>query len=123
MKDFLEKWGQTHSEICANLGYDEDTADELLVDEYFFYEGKWYRTDNTFYSEKEQKIADHLRKNHYLEEIYENLPQEVLNILSSFNVDEDPYFESNRIITELEKIGYSMEYGLDGEPFNLHKIE
>lgn len=58
----------------------------------------------------------------YLEENYEELPQNIKDILCSFDESKDGYIECARIVTELEKIGYTMSYGLDAEPYNLRKI-
>ena len=53
---------------------------------------------------------------------YENLPTEVLTILENFGSEPCSYKNCENLITELKKIGYSCEYGLDGEPFNLVKL-
>jgi hypothetical protein len=55
-------------------------------------------------------------------EDYENLPTEVTAILENFDSDILSYKNCENLITELEKIGYSCEYDLSGEPFNLIKI-
>jgi hypothetical protein len=61
-EQFKNKWGQSHETICANLGYDHDTADELLLDDYFWLEDtqEWYPKDSSFYTKEEEKIADKL---------------------------------------------------------------
>ena len=58
--DFINEWGQTHEEICSNLGYDVETSDDLLVDDYFFHEktNKWLPKDSSMYSDAEQLFAD-----------------------------------------------------------------
>ena len=60
---FLEEWGQTHGEICSNLDYDEKDSDDLLVDEYFFHEKSqlWVNKHNSFFSDRDEKIANYLR--------------------------------------------------------------
>jgi hypothetical protein len=67
IKAFLKEWGQKQGEITANLGYPKShsESDELLMEDYFFLEGKkqWYPKINRFYSESEQKIADYLKDN------------------------------------------------------------
>jgi hypothetical protein len=55
-------------------------------------------------------------------EDYENLPSEVLTILEKFNSEILSYTNCENLISELEKIGYSCEYDLSGELFNLIKI-
>jgi hypothetical protein len=55
-------------------------------------------------------------------EDYENLPTEVTAILEKFDSDILSYKNCENLISELEKIGYSCEYDLSGELFNLIKI-
>jgi hypothetical protein len=62
-QQFIEDWGQTTEEVCANLGYDVEDSDDLLVLDYFW-EGvseMWLPKESSLYSKKEQKIADKLR--------------------------------------------------------------
>lgn len=54
-------------------------------------------------------------------EYHELLPTQVTDILDTFTVN--TYAECNRVNKELNKIGYAFEYGLDAEPYNLHKIK
>jgi len=63
LEEFKSNWGQTHVEICANLDYDIEDADDLLVDDYFWLETekKWYPKCASTYSEREQAIADFLK--------------------------------------------------------------
>ena len=61
MKNFIKEWGQTHEEICSNLGYDENSADDLLIDDYFYIKNVWIPKSSSLYSEKEQEIADKLQ--------------------------------------------------------------
>jgi len=60
-----EDWGQTHEEICSNLGYDEEDSDDLLMDDYFWdqEDEKWYNKHSSTMTEEEEKIADFLRNN------------------------------------------------------------
>ena len=62
--DFKKTWGQSHSEITANLGYSKShsKSDELLVDDYFWIEKdkKWYNKCASMFTEREQEIADYL---------------------------------------------------------------
>lgn len=48
------------------------------------------------------------------------IPKDVLDILTTF--EDNTYEECERIKNELEQIGYTFEYGLDAEPFNLKKL-
>jgi hypothetical protein len=63
--DFKNKWGQTHNEICANLGYSKKGSDDLLMVDYFWLENEkqWYPENNSCYTEREQEIANYLRLN------------------------------------------------------------
>jgi len=63
IQDFKEEWGQSHEEVCACLGYDPDGSDDLLKEDYFWNENdqKWYNKESSFFSEREQEIADYLR--------------------------------------------------------------
>lgn len=63
LEDFKDEWGQTHDEICCELGYDEEGSDDLLMVDYFWLdeEQKWYPKCASTYSEREQAIADYLR--------------------------------------------------------------
>ena len=50
----------------------------------------------------------------------ELIPKDVLAILATF--EDNTYEECERILNKLEQIGYTFEYGLDAEPFNLRKL-
>ena len=67
VKAYLKEWGQKQGEITANLGYpaSHSESDELLMEDYFFLEGKkqWYPKTSRMYSEREQEIADFIRNN------------------------------------------------------------
>lgn len=53
----------------------------------------------------------------------ELIPNEVHAILNSFDTDGDPIKENQRIINELKPLGYTFDFDLGGEPYNLHKIK
>lgn len=53
---------------------------------------------------------------------YELLPVRVQNILFSFDENKDSYQECERLLKELEPLGYTFEYYLDGVPYDLRKI-
>ena len=61
--NFKENWGQSHREICTNLGYDLKDSDDLLMVDYFWFEStkQWYPKYNSMYNEREQEIANYLR--------------------------------------------------------------
>lgn len=61
---FKEDWGQTHSEVCANLGYDEEGSDELLMEDFFWHEKdqKWYNKEASSFTTEEEIIAQWLKR-------------------------------------------------------------
>ena len=56
---------------------------------------------------------------------YDNLPEEVKAALSRFEdreqQDMDGYRNCDQLIAELEPLGYTIDYYLDAEPFDLRK--
>jgi hypothetical protein len=63
-EDFVDKWGQFHDEICAELGVpDSNDADDILMIDYFWYapQNKWIPKCSSMYTPREQSIADYLR--------------------------------------------------------------
>jgi hypothetical protein len=65
IREFKKEWGQTHVEICTNLGYSysHGQSDELLMEDYFFLETnkEWYPKSSSLYTPREQAISDFLR--------------------------------------------------------------
>jgi hypothetical protein len=55
-------------------------------------------------------------------EDYEDQPQEVQRILSKYDMEDNNYETLENLKAELEAIGYTMDYGLDAEPYDLRKI-
>jgi len=53
----------------------------------------------------------------------ELLPQKVKDILAKYEEMGTSYDTCNNLIKELEQVGYTCEYGLDGIPYELQKIE
>ena len=53
----------------------------------------------------------------------ELIPDEVQAVLETFNEDSDnTYFELDRLLDELEPLGYTFDYYLDAEPYGLRPI-
>ena len=53
----------------------------------------------------------------------ELIPSEVQAILESFDEDSgNTYFELDRLLSELEPLGYIFDYYLDAEPYGLRPI-
>ena len=55
-------------------------------------------------------------------EDYEDQPQEVQKILSKYEMEDFNYDVLQNLKAELEAIGYTMDFGLDAEPYDLRKI-
>jgi len=55
-------------------------------------------------------------------EEYENLPQEIKNIVDSWDDNKDLYAECNRIQKELEQKGWTCDYGLDGMVYDVKQV-
>jgi hypothetical protein len=53
---------------------------------------------------------------------YDQLPFEVQNILLKFSEMDNDYVTCEEFLKEIHPHGYSFEYGLDAQPFNLSKI-
>ena len=62
VETFLSNWGQTHSNICTELGYDEEGSDDLLIDDYFWLpiQEVWVNKSSSLFEGKDQLIADFL---------------------------------------------------------------
>lgn len=75
-------------------------------------------------SDKARLITLYIDKTRDLFEFYEELPTEVLEIISKFNLmGGDTYKNCKALEAELLPLGFSFEWDLSGEPYNLHKIE
>lgn len=55
-------------------------------------------------------------------EYYEEQPQEVREILSRYELEELDYIECENLLKELNAVGYTFDYYLQAEPYNLRKI-
>lgn len=52
----------------------------------------------------------------------ETLPQEVQDVLNKYEDGDFTYTDCANLVTELEAVGYTCEYGLDASPFGLRKL-
>ena len=53
----------------------------------------------------------------------ELIPSSVTQVLNTFDEDNGcTYKELDRLLAELKPLGYSFDYGLDAEPYELQKI-
>lgn len=53
---------------------------------------------------------------------YESLPQDVKDVLYKHSNCAGSYEKCNKLIQDLEAIGYTCDYGLDCVPYELKKI-
>ena len=53
---------------------------------------------------------------------YDNLPKNVKSIFSTYDHNQEDYRQCSKIEKELNKIGYSIEWGLDASFYNLRKV-
>lgn len=61
--------------------------------------------------------------NEDLFENYENLPKNLLDILNKYQMNEDlNYITIEKMLKEVNAIGYTFEYYLDCIPYNLQKL-
>lgn len=52
----------------------------------------------------------------------ELIPNEVQAVLNTFSEDADSYSEIERILKQIEPLGYTFEYGLSSDPYGLRPI-
>jgi hypothetical protein len=55
-------------------------------------------------------------------ENYKILPKEVQNILSKYDDSDQTYINCEKLKNDLEKVGYTCDYYLDAQPFDLKKL-
>ena len=55
-------------------------------------------------------------------EQYNNLPQNIKDIVNSWDDNKELYSECNRIKKELERNGWTCDYGIDGMIYDVEKI-
>lgn len=66
VENFIDDWGQTDDEICAELGYDpdDDGSWEMIIGDGYFWSTqnkKWFPKTSSLYNEMDQEIANKLR--------------------------------------------------------------
>lgn len=54
---------------------------------------------------------------------YDELPKDIRQIVDTFDDSVEGYQECNRIISELNKVGWTADYYLDGVLFDFRKTE
>ena len=53
---------------------------------------------------------------------YNELPTELVEVLKKYENMDDTYVNCGNLVDDLNKIGYTCDYYLDAEPYNLRKI-
>ena len=53
---------------------------------------------------------------------YNELPTELVEVLTKYENMDDTYVNCGNLVDDLNKIGYTCDYYLDAEPYNLRKI-
>ena len=56
-------------------------------------------------------------------EDFGNLPSDVQAVIMKFEDSEQDYNTCQELVDALEEVGYTCEYGLSAEPYNLRKIK
>ena len=53
----------------------------------------------------------------------ELIPHEVQAALETFSEDANPYWELDRMLKQINSLGYTFDYGLDAESYALRPID
>lgn len=61
MKDFLNKWGQTHNELCNNLELNPKNSDDIVMLDFFWFENLWIPKESILYTKKDLKILKKIK--------------------------------------------------------------
>jgi hypothetical protein len=63
IKEFKKKWGQSHKDLCEELGYNKKTSDDVIMLDFFWIaeDKKWYNKEASGFTDMEQLIANYLR--------------------------------------------------------------
>jgi len=109
---------------CATYYYIVDVyGNTINKTTYKPYKGK--QMDKYAIHDKEQadKLCEKINTTVDLFESVDTLPQEVQDIINKYQDDWEPTYENCRsMLKELEAVGYTFDYYLDAEPYDLRKI-
>ena len=53
---------------------------------------------------------------------FDSLPYDVQNVLNEFSELENDYINCENLVIRLSEIGYTIEYGLEADPYNLQRL-
>jgi len=121
MKTNFEIWRESDNVVkTSENGYKTQCSQynkEFSHDELKAYFIKEYAENSKDYADEIADLFNH----------YEDLPLKIKEIINVFNnevdVTENGYDLCKKLVSELEIHGYTCEYGLDAEPYNLQKLE
>jgi hypothetical protein len=54
--------------------------------------------------------------------LFETPPAEISHIINKYCNDEPSYQTCEKMLKKVSKFGYTFEYGLDGQPYDLRKV-
>ena len=94
-----------------------DTEEEAKVEKFKIFE----KTGNFFLSQKKMADGGEVEGVDLFED-YDDQPEEVQAILANYDMEDNDYETMQNLKAELESIGYTMDFGLDAEPYDLRKI-
>lgn len=107
---------------CEELGY--KTMEEAYNEEaYYWTEWEIEEGENYFDEHGNEFDENGTLLNDLFHEDPESLPIAVQEILKAFTEKEiENYDDCAQLVKDLEKVGYTCDYYLDAQPFNLRKI-
>ncbi len=124
-----EKYIAEHLAMLQHITDETDysSIEEAYEDGYYcFTEWKIEENENYFDADGNEYNENGILVNDLFNEEPESLPLELQDVLSAFEKRNeegaDGYENCAGLVKELEKIGYTCEYYLDAQPFNLKKI-
>ena len=114
-KGISEAFGE---ESLTNLTLNPSKDPELIELDKFVKD----RSEELGIEQSIEEVDEILAKDYF--EFYDEQPKEVQDILSNYNLDEGVnYDELDFIKSELNEIGWTMDYGLSAEPYDLRPLK
>jgi hypothetical protein len=122
----------TFKEFWSYLSQGYDVYDVLEVHDSVVRERIFEKVSDIYGIDYDVIYKKWLRSNNYAQggevegvdlfEDYDDQPEEVQAILANYNMEDNDYETMLNLKAELESIGYTMDFGLDAEPYDLRKI-
>ena len=85
-------------------------------------EGEKWAKENGYTTRKTYKEGGKIPSDVDLFEHYQYIPKNIQAIIDKYELEEMDYPDLKKLNEELEAKGFTFEYGLDAEPYNLRKI-